>query len=125
MGRRSRHMYSPLTRRALTIQISRKATKSAQTIMTTISEVFRPLGDQKVAGGVVTWLPFVCEAASPRNGPLARDEIQSCRYADLHARRRKHLGRDRAIRAADGTPAGRSENCQLVCTPYAPFGGRT
>src|SRR5215217_5081686 len=59
-GRRSRHMYSPLTRSALTIQISRKATKSAQTIMATISVVFRPLGDQKVTGGVLTVAPFIC-----------------------------------------------------------------
>src|SRR5215217_7222447 len=58
-GRRSRHTYSPLTRSALTIQISRKATKSAQTITATISHVFRPLGDQKVAGGVLTVAPIL------------------------------------------------------------------
>jgi hypothetical protein len=51
-GERSRQTYSPLTRSALPIQISKKATKSAQTIMTMISEVFRPLGDQRVAGCV-------------------------------------------------------------------------
>ena len=39
--------------------------------MATISEVFRPLGDQKVAGGVVTVAPTYL----PRNGPLTRDEI--------------------------------------------------
>ena len=39
--------------------------------MATISEVFRALGDQKVAGGEVTVAPIHL----PRNGSLARDEI--------------------------------------------------
>jgi hypothetical protein len=69
MGERSRQMYSPLTRSALTIQISWKATKSAQTIMATIGEVFRPWGDQKVAGGVVTVAPIILRPLPPRNEP--------------------------------------------------------
>jgi hypothetical protein len=77
--------------------IRRSATKKPQMTRRT-SQICRSLGGPEgckglttegsaadgpdLAGGVVTVAPISFRAPSLRNGPLARDEIQSCRYAE-------------------------------------------
>jgi hypothetical protein len=47
------------------MRAKKSAKKRLQITRTTTSEVFRSLGDQEVAGGVVTLAPFIFKAAFP------------------------------------------------------------